>query len=155
MGKVVLAFFVAVIATYTVGTITYSQLNLAQLIEMGIDIAFGTRVDTAGHDFLSMTSIYLPAMTFALLLGFLVASLVVKIVPQLRYLGFVVGGAVALLAMNLALTEVAGGIHGLAVTRTGMGLLSQCLAGAIGGYAFALVRDKQGVPGTSVDRSTA
>ncbi|NKB98065.1 MAG: hypothetical protein GKR90_06150 [Pseudomonadales bacterium] len=149
MGKVVLAFVVAVVATYAVGTITYSQLNLAQLVEMGVDIGLSTRLDTTFHDFLGMTQIYLPALTFALLLGLSIAFLVLKVVPQLRYLGFVVGGAVALLAMNMALTEAAGGIHGLAVTRTTMGLLSQCFAGAVGGYAFALVRDKQGVPGKS------
>ena len=52
-------------------------------------------------------------------------------------LGYVLAGFVAIFTVDWALGNlVASGTHPLAVTRTTVGLLSQCIAGAIGGYVF-------------------
>ena len=140
----------AVIATYLVGTLTYGQLNLAPLVEMGMPVDAGVRWQTAVHDVTSMYDLYLPLVTIALLLGFLGAGPVLRFVPQLRTLGYVSGGFVAILVLDFALSA-AFTTHPLAVTRTFVGLMSQCLAGAVGGYVF--VRLVPGEPTASGEAS--
>ena len=134
----VLYFFLAVFVAYLFGTLTYSQLILANLAEMGVAIEMGTRFANAWHDFSHMYDLYLPLVSVALLLGFAVAGLVLRWVPQITTLGYVLGGFFAIYVMDYLLGAVlTGGTHPLVVTRTPMGLLSQCLAGALGGWVFA------------------
>ena len=67
-------FVGAVIATYLVAVLAYSQLNLANLVEMGVAVDAGMRVEVALHDLGGMVQLYLPLITVALALGFLVAA---------------------------------------------------------------------------------
>ncbi|MEM7079923.1 MAG: hypothetical protein AAF513_14970 [Pseudomonadota bacterium] len=135
----VVAFLAAVVATYITAVIAYTQLNLGALIALGMPVDAGVRLEATLHDLLGMTPIYLPVVVVALLLGFAVSTVVIRFVPQLRRLGFIVGGFVALMTVEFALGLLMG-THPLAVTRTTVGWLSQCIAGAIGGYVFTLVQ---------------
>jgi len=55
----------------------------------------------------------------------------------LRTLGYMLGGFAGIYVVDLMLVNVLGsGIHPLSVTRTTVGLLSQCVAGAVGGLVF-------------------
>ena len=138
--KNVLAFVAAVVVAYIVAVICYTQLNLANLVEMGLTVDFGDRVSAALHDLGGMAPLYLPIIAVAFLLGFGVAALIIRFVPQLRSLGYVLAGFVAIYTVDWALGNlIAAGTHPLAVTRTTVGLLSQCVAGAIGGYVFVRI----------------
>ena len=65
------------------------------------------------------------------------ARLVLIWVPQLRTIGYMLAGFAGLYTVEYALGNlVASGTHPLHVTMTTVGLLSQCVAGAIGGYVF-------------------
>lgn len=133
-------FIGAVIVTYLVAVLAYSQLILANLVEMGITVDAGMRVDVALHDLGGMAQLYLPIIAVALALGFLVAALVLRWVPQIRTLGYITAGFAAIFAVDFLLGAIlTGGTHPLVVTRTTIGLLSQCLAGGIGGYVFTLL----------------
>lgn len=135
--KVVLGFVAAVAATYVFAAVSYSQLNLASLLEMGLVVDAGTRLKTTVHDLGGLALIYLPIISVALLIGFGVARLVLIWVPQLRTIGYMLAGFAALYTVEYALGNlVASGTHPLHVTMTTVGLLSQCVAGAIGGYVF-------------------
>ena len=135
--KNLLAFIVAVVAAYVIAVVFYTQLNLANLVEMGLAVGVGVRFSAALHDLAGMAPLYLPIITVAFLLGFGVAALIIRFVPQLRSLGYVLAGFVAIYTVDFALGNlVASGTHPLAVTRTTVGLLSQCFAGAVGGYVF-------------------
>lgn len=136
--KTAFAFVLAVIVAYGFGTLTYSQLNLANLVEMGVEVDFQARLTTTIHDLTSMYHLYLPLVAISLLLGLLVAGLVLKWVPQLRTLGYVIGGFAAIFVMDFLLGALlTGGTHPLVVTRTTVGLITQCMAGALGGWVFA------------------
>lgn len=138
MMRLVFAFAAALFAAYLFGTLTYSQLILANLVEMGMPVDAGVRVETFWHDFTSMYDLYLPLIAVALLLGFLIAALILRWVPQIRVLGYVAAGFCAIWVMDTLLGAVlTGGTHPLVVTRTTVGLLSQCLAGGIAGWCFA------------------
>ena len=78
--------------TYIVASLTYSQLNLANLVELGMPVTAEVRWRTALHDMSGMAALYLPIIAVALLLGFLVAALILRWVPQLRTLGYVAAG---------------------------------------------------------------
>ena len=136
--KKVIAFIAAVVAAYLFGVLTYGQLNLASLVELGVEVDFAARLDTAIHDLTHMYDLYLPLITVALLLGFLVTGLVLRWVPQIRTLGFILGGFCAIWMMDFLLGAVlTGGTHPIPVTRYTAGFLTQCLAGALAGYVYA------------------
>ena len=76
-----------------------------------------------------------------MLLGFGFARLALIWLSGLSTLGYITGGFVALYVVDFALGQLMG-THPLAVTRTTVGLLSQCLAGGLGGYTFAAILPK-------------
>ncbi len=136
--KRVIAFVAAVFVTYLVAVLLYTQLNLGNVVEMGLEVTAADRFAAALHDLGGMAGLYLPVISVALLIAFAVTHLVLRWVPQLRTLGYMLGGFVGIYVVDYLLVNVVGGgIHPLAVTRTTVGLLSQCVAGAIGGYVFA------------------
>lgn len=135
--KRVLAFLGAVVATYILAVLMYTQLNLGNVVEMGIPVSVSDRVGAAFHDLLGMLGLYLPIIGVAFLIAFAVTHQVLRWVPQLRTLGYILGGFVGIYVVDYLLVNLVGsGIHPLPVTRTTIGLLSQCVAGAIGGYVF-------------------
>lgn len=150
MARRVGAFLAAVVAAYLVGTIGYSQMNLAWQVEMGMPVDAAVRWQTAVHDVTSMLDLYLGLIAVTLLLAFLVTALVLRWVPQLRTLGYVVGGFAGIFVLDFLLGALlTGGTHPLAVTRTGMGLISQCLAGAIGGYVYVRIAPRPASAGAA------
>lgn len=108
---------------------------------MGVSVSLGDRFATFAHDLLSMTSVYLPIMAVALLVAFLFATLVLRWVPHLRTLGYVLGGTVGMLALILFF-KVSMGTNPIAVTRTVVGFASQCLAGAVAGLIYVRLNVK-------------
>ena len=135
MLKRILAFVAASLGGYTTAVLAYSQLNLSNLTDLGVAIGLGDRFATFAHDLVSMTSMYLPIMAAALLVAFLFATLVLRWVPHLRTTGYVLAGAVGMLALILFF-KVLMGTNPIAVTRTVVGIVSQCLAGAVAGIIY-------------------
>ena len=80
-------FLAAVVATYTVAVIGYSQINLLNLVDMGIAVDFALRAQTLQHDWVGMLDLFLPIVIVALLLAFGVAALIIRRVPHLRTIG--------------------------------------------------------------------
>ena len=141
MGRRLISFLVAGLVAYVVAVLFYTQINLSNLTDLGIDISFSDRLAAASHDLLSMTGMYLPIMLVALLVAFSLAAIVIRFLPNLRTLGFVLAGMVGVLAMVLFFSSFLG-TNPIAVTRSSLGLLSQCGAGGIGGLVYALVSQR-------------
>lgn len=141
--KRIMAFIAAVLVAYVLGTLAYSQLNLANLVELGMPVNANIRMATAWHDMTSMYDLYLPLVSIALLLGFAIVGLVLRWLPQMKTLGYITGGFIAIYAMDFLLGAVlTGGTHPLVVTRTTVGLVTLCLSGAVAGLVFALMVNK-------------
>jgi hypothetical protein len=141
MGRVIGGYIIAVLATYLVGTTLISQGNLANVAAMGATIEWPTRFDAMIHDALHMYEIYLPLVAISFLIAFTVAALIIRRLPNLRLVGYVLAGFVGLMAIHLLMKAVLG-MTGVAPTRTLAGLLGQGFAGAVGGYVFHLVTAK-------------
>ena len=135
MIKTIGSFVSTVLFVYVLGAVIVSQGNIASVVAMGFEIGPALRLDAAVHDVLNMWGIYLPLVALSLLLGLPVASAIAIKKPQLRLLGYVLAGFVALMAMPIIMKAVLG-ISGIAATRTLGGLLAQGFAGGAGGYLF-------------------
>ncbi len=131
-------FAAAVHVTYVIGALTISQVNLASVIALGMEINFSHRIDAMLHDVTHMYDIYLPLVIVALVIAFSVAALITRQVPSLRMVGYMLAGFVGLIAIHVIMTAVLG-MTGVAATRSMVGLLLQGVAGAAGGYLFHLL----------------
>ena len=141
LGYRLISFLLAGLVAYAIAVLFYTQINLINLTDLGVDISFSDRLGAAAHDLLSMTGMYLPIMLVALLVAFSLAAIVIRFLPNLRTLGFVVAGTVGVLALVLFFSSFLG-TNPIAVTRSSFGLLSQCGAGGIGGLVYALVSQR-------------
>ena len=139
--RIVGSFLVAVIAAYILGAIFISQGNIASIVAMDFDITLAQRFEAAIHDVTHMTDIYLPIIAISFLIAMPVATLIIKYVPNLRTIGYVLAGAAGLLAIHL-ITKMVLGFSGIAPTRTIVGLLAQAIAGGVGGYLFHILSMK-------------
>ena len=136
--RIIGSFFAAVLASYVMGAIFISQGNIARIIAMDFDVTLAQRFDAAIHDVTHMTDIYLPVIAVSFLIAMPVASLIIKYVPNLRMIGYVLAGAAGLVAIHLIMKMVLG-FSGIAPTRTFVGLLAQAIAGGLGGYLYHLL----------------
>ena len=141
LGYRLISFLLAGLVAYVIAVLFYTQINLSNLTDLGIDISFSDRLGAAWHDLLSMTGMYFPIMLVALLVAFSLAAIVIRFLPNLRILGFVVAGTVGVLALVLFFSSFLG-TNPIAVTRSSLGLLSQCGAGGMGGLVYALVSQR-------------
>jgi|TARA_B100000767_G_C19698015_1_gene507081 hypothetical protein len=143
-------FLAAVSATYTFAVIGYSQVNLLNLVDMGIAVDFAMRMQTLQHDLVGMLDLFLPIIIVALLLAFSFAALIISRMPHLRTVGYVLAGTMGIYAVIVSLGLMMG-TNPIAVTRSAGGLLSQVAAGAVGGLVFAVVTAKLNSKGNPKD----
>ena len=141
LGYRLISFLVAGLVAYVIAVLFYTQINLINLTDLGVVISFSDRLGAAAHDLLSMSGMYLPIMLVALLVAFSLAAIVIRFLPNLRTLGFVAAGTVGVLALVLFFSSFLG-TNPIAVTRSSLGLVSQCGAGGIGGLVYALVSQR-------------
>ena len=92
-----------------------------------------------GYDIFYLGKPYFVFVGIALAIAFLVGGLVFRIANFGRPIIYVVAGATALLVMLFAMKEVFFGAHAIAGARDALGISLQMLAGALGGFVFALV----------------
>ena len=141
MLRILVAFLLAVVATYLLAAAFSTQVILYQVADLGLPISLGVRLDTTLEDLLGMMPMYLPFVAASLFIAMPVSALALKFVPIPRTLGFLIGGAAALWALHMILFAVIG-IHALPATRFNVGMATQALAGALGGYVYARLSGK-------------
>ena len=142
MGRIVGSYLAAVISTYIVGVIFISQGNIANVVAMGFQVTVANRLDAVLHDLTHMTGIYLPVIAVSMLISLPIAAIIIKYLPNLRPLGYILAGITGLIAIHVIIKLVFG-ISGIAPTRTFIGLLAQGLAGGFGGYMFHRLSSKR------------
>ncbi|MEM1110335.1 MAG: hypothetical protein AAGI11_00385 [Pseudomonadota bacterium] len=134
-----LAFLAAVIAAFAAGSIMATQFILGNVSAMGMDVTAGVRLHATLHDLAGLAPTYMPLIAVAFLIGLSSGSGLSRLLPAQRLWLCILAGAVSLIAIHMIMKAVLG-LSGIAATRTLAGLLSQGLAGALGGYVFAMIR---------------
>ena len=146
MGKRVLAFVAAWVVTYILAVSAASQAVLGWLESLGRDITLSQRMSYIGHDLAGMIVPYGVVILVALGIAFLVVALVVRKSPNLRLMGYVLGGFIGITAIHLTL-QLVFGMTPVWATVSPFGLLMQGLAGLVGGYVFVRINPRS--PGVS------
>jgi hypothetical protein len=139
MIKLVMAFSGAVMAAFVTGSIFATQFILANVSAMGMEVTPGVRLQATFHDLVGLSGTYLPMIAVALLIALSAATRLAKLFPGQRLVLFVLAGSLGLISIHVIIKAVLG-LSGIAATRTLAGLLSQGLAGALGGYVYFAVR---------------
>jgi hypothetical protein len=134
--KAFFAYFLAVVATTVLGSLAATQFVLAELRTMQVAVPFSVRIETTVHDIVGMGPTFAPIVAGALLVAFLVAALLTRFVPLSDRRWYLVGGFVGLIAALLLIKAVLGGTP-IAGARGTLGLVSQGMAGLVGGWVFA------------------
>ena len=141
MLRTLLGYLGAVVVTYVVGVVAASQHVIGHFESMsGAAVGFSKRVDWTLTDILGMLSppIYPVAVAVMILVAFAVCGYLVRRLGGLRTFGFVLAGAVGMVALHLLLNAVFE-INSIAASRTFAGLIGQAIAGACGGLAYVLL----------------
>lgn len=136
------AWAAAVVLAYMLATLAASQSVAGQLADLGVPLSLGERVQMSARDQLGMAGLFLPLIAIGMTIALLVAAWLGHRNPQRRTLLFMLAGAVALLCIHLALNW-SFDITLVAVARSHLGLLSQALAGAAGGYLFTRIKPRK------------
>lgn len=128
----------AVAVAYVLASIAATQSVISSLSSMGVDIRFAERADMTLSDLGGMAGLFLPMVAFGLLIAFMITALICRYWNRTRTLLYILAGAAALVCIHLGL-NLAFGITPIAVARTTGGLLTQALAGGIGGLVYVLL----------------
>lgn len=131
------SFLASWLLTFTLASLFHSQYVVNQLVNVGIEISFSDRVNLTLDDWLGLLPTYGAIIAVALAIAFSVTGLLYRKRPKYGIQLFVIAGvtafAVALVAIEsiMNITIIAG--------ARGWGFYTQLIAGAVGGYVFALL----------------
>lgn len=157
MVRILVAFGLAFLVTYVLSVVGASTHVVQQFQAMPSAPAVGLadRLQWLVADLLGMAKLILyPALiALALIIAFTTATLIARLLPSWRFVGYVLAGGLAMLVLHLAVTEAVG-THAVAASRTTAGLLWQIVAGAVGGLVFARF-DRAAASSTSNAAKTA
>lgn len=137
--RVVLAFIFAVLLAGMLGSIFQTQVNLADMRDIGPPISFAQRMANTWHDLTRFAPLYLFIVLPAFLVSFSLAEGVARKVPGHRMFWLVLG-AVSGLAVCFQMVDAVAPMPTLiAATRGLSGTLMMLLAAAIGALVYVLV----------------
>jgi peptidoglycan/LPS O-acetylase OafA/YrhL len=137
--RLLLAFALAVLLASLLASIFQTQTNLAALQALGAPVPLDVRVATTCLDLLG----FAPIFTLLCALGFVVAlplaNWCARRMPTLRWMIFVVAGAMAIWSV-LALANAAAPMPTLiAADRSAVGTLGLMACGSVGALLFGLL----------------
>ena len=90
--RLAFGFLAALIVTCIFAVLGYTQLNLANLVEMGIIISPGVCFNSIVPDLIGIGQIYLPILATSLLVAFSVAEVFTSKLQELRVLFYILFG---------------------------------------------------------------
>ncbi|NOX82566.1 MAG: hypothetical protein GXP06_06200 [Alphaproteobacteria bacterium] len=143
--KLAAAYIAAVITAYTAAAGFYTQQVLAKQAEIGAIYTPSQQAQTYFENFIGLVPAYGLMVAIALLVGFVVAAGVKRIVVPLAPIAYPLAGAAAMWTLIWAIeTFVAGGgVGAIGGARDALGVGLQMLAGAAGGAVFEWLRPRR------------
>ncbi len=134
-SRIVIGFIAAVLTTATLASAFSTQVVIAGLADIGVDVPFATRIGMTFSD-LPILAVLVPAAAACLLPAFVIASLLSRLGRLPRLTWFVLAGGSAYL-VELHIIEWQLGLMPIGGARTAAGMTLQTLAGAAGGWVYA------------------
>lgn len=134
---------IASAATFILASALQTQAVLSGLLNIGAEIPISLRIQTIFVDLIGLFPTYGLVILLGMLIAMAVASLLISKLPSTpqtaRTLVYATAGALAMLCILLAMYPILN-VTMIAGARGWSGLLSQCIAGAIGGIIFANIK---------------
>jgi len=130
------AFLAAALATTLLGTVVQTQFNLARLVELGLAVPVGLRLEVTGRDLVGFAPSLGALTLLAFLVAFPVAGLLRRRIVRRRAALYTLAGAVAITTLLLSM-EVALGLVAIAAARDAGGFAALVACGALGGWIFS------------------
>ena len=134
LTKLSISFAMSVVVAYTLASVAHTQQVLSGLLGLGVSIPLADRLAMIAGDWIGLY-LYMAVIAIGLLIAFSIMGLLRRIVPVPRVLLYGVGGALAMLVILVSMREL-GSLTPIAGARGAVGLILQCVAGAIGGIVF-------------------
>ena len=135
----VIAVIIGILTAFVSGSVIGTQVVLASVQSMGLDVTLAMRWSTSLSDLLGLSSSLLPLMAIALSCGWaLLIWLDRRRIVRARALWCVVVGAATVMVLHPAL-NLAFGVDVYAPARSLAGLAGQGLAGGLGGISLSRV----------------
>lgn len=142
--KLFRAYLAAFVATYLAACVFYTQQVIAKASAIGAEYTAAQQFETYLANFLGLW-VYGAVIAVALLVGFIVAAVLKRILTPLAAVAYPLAGAAAVLATIYLIenTAAAGGAGAIGGARDAVGLGLQALAGALGGLVFAALAGRR------------
>lgn len=146
IARIIAAYIAAALATVLTASAFYTQQIVSAQKAIGIEFTPAQEAETYLMNLVGLAPAYGAVLSIALLIGFVVAAGVKRILKPLAPVAYPVAGAAAVwTAIYLIETVMAsGGAGAIGGARSPLGLVLQCLAGAVGGAVFALLSRPRG-----------
>lgn len=133
-----LGYGLAVVITTALGAAFHTQMVIGALEQSGATVAPAERLAMTGGDIVGLAPQFGLVMALGLLVGFLVAAVLKRVLKPLAPIAYPLAGAVAVGAALTVMGMAFDGITPIAGARTTIGFGLQCLAGAVGGLVFSV-----------------
>jgi hypothetical protein len=138
MFRWLFAWLAASVVTYATGSVLMTQVVLGDVASFGIDVDLAARLRTTAADLAGLAGSYLPLVAVALLVAFLVATALRRLLPVAWRPLCLVAGATSVGAL-LGIMSAVFGMNPLAGAAGAGGLSLQMLAGLAGGGVFSML----------------
>lgn len=140
--KTAIAYLLSIIVTYVLSVAFYTQQVIAKMQAVGAVYSSQQQINTFADNLTGLWQ--LAAMiAIALLVAFVVAYFVKRILKPLAPAAYpLAGGAAILLMLYLIEQQLGGGAGVIGGARDATGLALQSLAGFLGGAVFAFMRPR-------------
>ncbi len=142
--RIVVGYLLAVVATTAFAAAFHTHMVVAGLKKSGAAIPVNAQLGMTASDLAGLAPQYGMVIGIALLVGFLIAALLRRVLKPLALIAYPLAGAAAIAVALTAMGMAFDGITPIAGARSALGLALQCLAGAIGGLIFSMIAVRKG-----------
>lgn len=138
MVRVILAFLTAAVIAAALGSSASTHFVMEGLRDIGVAITSQVQLDTTLKDLMGMAPLYAGMLSPGLIIAFVAAHYVSKVIG-LRTLVFMAAGGAAVGTTLFSTSEIMG-LMPIGGARTDLGFSAQAAAGAAAGLIFALLK---------------
>ncbi len=136
--RTLIAFFIASLSAILIACFSHSQFVLNELVILGVVIPANVRIGFTLDDLIGLLPTYGAIITLGLAIAFSISAWLVRRATLPAIILYPLAGVVTLAAI-LSLMHPVLEITLIAGARSSTGFISQCLAGGIAGWVFALL----------------
>ena len=133
--RITISLIGAALVTSLIGSFFSTQSVISSLQSLDINVPLSTRLSMTVNDLGILPSL-IPITAICFAVGFLVAAMCLRFIGGNRIVWHIFAGATALM-FRLFVMKAVLLITPIAGTRTGLGVMSFGLAGAVGGWVYA------------------